>query len=175
MVYAAKVEEVADNITRRVVGFSTTPWLTVLHVATYVHAALTMLACFKKPDFINLTIVMLLFHVRINFQAVKRWQMRGVAALILASWVFDLFWLLLQLRAMWSADHPEHSGMELGLRRFVLLITILSFFFRFILLVIVWKISVEFERLFRNRGTLLDQNRFSSPPAPEREDRLYMA
>ncbi len=174
MVYAAKVEEVADNLTRKFVGFSSTPWLTVLNVCTYIHTVLTMLACFKKPDFLNLTIIMILFHARYNYQDVKKWHLRMAALLILVSWVFDLFWLFLQMGAMWRKDHPEHSGMELGLRRFVLLVTIISFLFRFVLLLVTWKISVEFERLFRNRGTLLDQNRFSSPPQ-KGEDRLYMA
>jgi len=64
MVYAAVVERVADNLTQRTLGYSSTPWLTVLNVATIIHTFLTMLACFKKPDFVNLTIVVILFYSR---------------------------------------------------------------------------------------------------------------
>ena len=39
--------------------------------------------------------------------------------------------------------------MEVGARRFIVFLTLLSFVFRFILLIVTWKISVEFERLFR--------------------------
>lgn len=58
--YASFIEEVADNLSKKLMGSIKTPWWDLLIYCIYIHIFLTMLVCFMKTDFINLTIVLML-------------------------------------------------------------------------------------------------------------------
>jgi len=64
--------------------------------------------------------------------------------------------MFFHLGSWFSRFNPEHSDVEVSIRRFCATITFLSFVFRIVLVLVTWKISVEFERLYKPRGTLLD-------------------
>jgi hypothetical protein len=154
--YAERIESFADNLAHKLGGYTSTPWWTALYSGTLIHALLTMLCCFYKSDFINLTVVVMLLHVHFNALDVKKWHFRAIVFCILMSWVFDLFWMFFHMGSWWSKYNPEHGGVELGFRRFCVIFTFFSFLFRIILFLVAWKISVEFDRLFKARGTSLD-------------------
>jgi hypothetical protein len=117
----------------------------VLNTLTIVHVILTMLVCFIKTDFINLTVVLILLKTKYYAEDVKRIELRMAAFAILLSWIFDLIWMFFHLGAWFSRFNPEHSDVEVSIRRFCATITFVSFVFRIVLFVVTWKISVEFE------------------------------
>lgn len=166
MEYASLVEEIADWFSRWFIGYPKTPWWDALNTLTIIHIILTMLVCFIKTDFINLTLVLMLLKTKYYAEEVKWIELRMVAFAILLSWVFDLIWMFFHLGSWFSWFNPEHSDVEVSIWRFCATITFLSFVFRFVLFVVTWKISVEFDWLFKPRGTLLDEQleRFKSPP-----------
>lgn len=71
-VYSNAVENIADKLTQKYTKFHSTPWYTLLYLTTIVHGVLTMLLCFYKTDFINLSILIMLLHVRYNSDQIKR-------------------------------------------------------------------------------------------------------
>lgn len=156
MEYASLVEDIADRFSWRFIGYPKTPWWDALNTLTIIHIILTMLVCFIKTDFINLTVVLILLKTKYFAEEVKWIELWLAASAILLSWIFDLIWMFFHLGAWFSRFNPEHSDVEVSIWRFCATITFLSFLFRIILFVVTWKISVEFDRLFKPRGTLLD-------------------
>lgn len=88
-----------------------------------------MLVCFTKTDFINLTIVIGLLKAKYFSDEIKRIELRMIAALILLSWGFDLFWMIFHMGSWFSTHNPEHSDVEVGVRRFCATVTFFSFIF----------------------------------------------
>lgn len=164
--YAGLVEEIADKIARWFMGSPKTPWWDVMMYCIYVHIVLTMLVCFVKTDFINITLILFLLKAWYFSDEIKRIDLWLIVASIVISWVFDLFWMFFHLGSWFSTHNPEHSDVEVGVWWFCAVVTFISFIFWFVLCVVVWKISVEFDRLFKPNA-LMDEKlqRFASPPA----------
>jgi len=151
-------------------GSIKTPWWDLLIYCIYIHIFLTMLVCFMKTDFINLTIVLMLLWIRYFAEDVKWVELWLITAAIFLSWMFDLFWMIFHMGAWFSKFNPEHSDVEVTIWRFCALITFVSFFFRAVLFIVTWKISVEFDWLFRPHP-LLDEKLswFASPKQNKRQ------
>lgn len=88
---------------------------------------------------------------------VTRKTFRGLVLLILVSWVWDFLYLFF-LRASSSDEDEEDGGMEYTVRRFSMLFTWISFFWRVIVILIFWKVSLEFTKLIRQRGAPLGES-----------------
>lgn len=138
----------SDQIAARM-GFHQVPWfrLTVLVLAVY--ALLTMLVCFYRTDFINLTIITWSFYVLVNTEEVKRTTFRYLVLGIVVSWVYDLMWLFLQ---NWTDDFRYDGGAELGIRKFCLFFSYISFFFRILVAMVFWKDSMDFNEIIKDSG-----------------------
>ena len=74
----------------------------MLGLCTIVHCVITMINCFMKSDFINLSVGILLLHVTYNNGNLKKWHFRLIVLTILLSWVYDLVWLFFHLGSWWS-------------------------------------------------------------------------
>jgi hypothetical protein len=55
---------------------------------------LTLLICFARPDFLNLTICVAAFQMFMNPEKFKKGHFRIVVAATGISFFYDLFWLL---------------------------------------------------------------------------------
>ena len=54
-----------------------------------------------------------------------------------------------------SGDDEEDGGMDATIRRFSLIMTIISLFFKFIMTFVYWMASMKFEDIIDERSTLL--------------------
>jgi len=172
--YAVAVEDLADSISWKILGYAKTPWWELLQYCVYIHIGLTMLVCFIKSDFINLTVVLMLLWMKYFAEDVKRVELRLVAVAIIISWIFDLIWMFFHLGAWFSKFNPEHSDVEVSIRRFCAIITLISFIFRFVLFVVTWKISVEFDWLFRPHPLLDEKMSWFASPPNNKQNRVYI-
>lgn len=87
-----------------------------------------------------------------NPKYTQRWTFRLVVVALIVSWIFDLIWMILHTGSWWG--NANHDGdVELGMRRFSIIMTYLSFIFRVIVILVFWKLSVDFNRLVKSRQT----------------------
>jgi len=71
----------------------------------------------------------------------------------LIAWITDLLWIILHTSSWWR--RAKYDGdVELTLRRFVVIVTYFSILFKVFLLLIFWKLSIDFNRLVRSRNQL---------------------
>jgi len=90
-----------------------------------VQLTLTMLASQARADFITLTIVCITFYMLENTENLRRSTFRNLVGLIMVSLVYDIFWFNIN----GNADDGD-GGMEASIRKFSLLMSYISFFFR---------------------------------------------
>lgn len=76
-----------------------------------------------------------------------------VAGTIL-SFVYDILWMILRFNDM-SGDDEEDGGMEASIRKFSLVMTIISLVFKVIMTFVFWMASMRFEDIIDERSTLL--------------------
>ena len=82
-----------------------------------------------------------------NIKKVRQWHLRFIALCLLVSWLYDFIWLILNTNNYWSSQIYD-GDVERTLRRFVILISFLAFFFKVLHFLVFWKVSVEFNRFF---------------------------
>ena len=70
------------------------------------------------------------------------------------SFVYDLLWLILRFQD-YAGDDEEDGGMEATIRKFSLIMTIFSLFFKFIMTFVYWMASMKFEDIIDERSALL--------------------
>ena len=68
-----------------------------------------------------------------------------VGGLIL-TFIIDLTVMIINFGTMWGED-KEDGGVEIGIRRFTVIMIIISLLVRFLLIPIYWKLSVDFSRV----------------------------
>lgn len=71
--------------------------------------------------------------------------------LLFLSVCMDIVWCFLVLPKWWETERYD-GDVEKTIRRFNCVTTVISLFVRFFALLMYWKLSVDFNRLFRNRG-----------------------
>lgn len=143
-------------------GFHQVPWFRLTVLVLGIYALLTMLVCFYRTDFINLTIITWSFYVLINTEEVKKTTFRTLVLGIVISWVYDLMWLFLQ---NWTEDFRYDGGAELGIRKFALFFSYISFFFRILVVMVFWKDSMDFNEIIKSSGISNVHSQPSSQPA----------
>jgi hypothetical protein len=94
-----------------------------------------------------MTLCALTFFLFANVAKVRQWHLRFIAFALLISWVYDLIWLIFNTSNYWSSQLYDGDA-ELGLRRFVILMSYIAFFFKLLYFLVFWKVSVEFNRFF---------------------------
>jgi len=60
--------------------------------------------------------------------------------------IYDILWLVFHTRDWWSTV-PYDGDMELGLRRFVIIFTIISLVFRTFVFWAYWKAGVDYNKI----------------------------
>ena len=76
-----------------------------------------------------------------------------VAGTIL-SFVYDILWLILRFEDL-SGDDEEDGGMEANIRKFSLVMTVFSLFFKAVMTFVFWMASMKFEDIIDERSALL--------------------
>lgn len=160
---ARQFEILSDNFAKGL-GLKATPWFKIMQWFNIIYMVLTLITLFLRTDFINLTVCVLIFYCISYINWVKRWHFRIVVGGLVISWLADVAWMILRTTSWWSRAAYD-GDVELTLRRICVVVTYLSFLFRFFLLLIFWKLSVDFSRLVKNRheqsetGTMMGSTR----------------
>jgi hypothetical protein len=94
-----------------------------------------------------MTLCALTFFLSANVTKVRQWHLRFIAFALLISWVYDFIWLIFNTSNYWKSQLYDGDA-ELGLRRFVILMSYSAFIFKLLYFLVFWKVSVEFNRFF---------------------------
>jgi len=155
---AKSFESVSDNLSLAL-GIRRTPWFKIMQYFNIVYTLLTLVTLFLRSDFINLTVCVLIYYCIAFVNSIPRYLFRLILVGLVFSWFSDFMWFLLHTSTWW--DRAAYDGdVELTLRRVVVIISYLSFLFRIFVIVIFWKLSVDFNRLIRNRNRTSESNSF---------------
>lgn len=126
------------------------PWYKAMKIGVYIYTFLTLCILIHRTDFLNLGICILSLYMINNVEKLRKWMFRVLFFAIAMSWVYDLAWLFLHTSSFWTHKTGYDGGLEQGVRRFVVVITFLSFIFRLFIVVIYWKVSIDFEKIQRD-------------------------
>lgn len=88
-----QLDMVAQGLAKKI-GFDHVPWYSLTQLALTIYMTLTLLICFARPDFLNLTICVAAFQMFMNPEKFKKGHFRIVVAATGISFFYDLFWLL---------------------------------------------------------------------------------
>lgn len=106
-----------------------------------------------------------MFYLFANPLQMKQWHIRLLSFGIFITWIFDLTWIIINTTNYWD-EQPYDGNIELGIRRFVLLVSYFSFIFRIVFFLVFWKVSVEFNRFFNEESSnnVYQGNQDQTPP-----------
>jgi len=121
---------------------------------TILFTFVTCLVHFYKADFVNLTVCTIAIHLLSNAKEAQPKHFRYLVAGTILSFVYDLLWLILRFGDV-SGDDEEDGGMEASIRKFSLVMTIISLVFKVVMTFVFWMASMRFEDIIDERSTLL--------------------
>jgi len=121
---------------------------------TILFTIMTCLVHFYKADFVNLTVCTIAIHLLSNAKDAQPKHFRYLVAGTILSFVYDILWLILRFGDL-SGDDEEDGGMEASVRKFSLVMTIISLVFKVIMTFVFWMASMRFEDIIDERSTLL--------------------
>ena len=132
-VHEKVMEEKVDNIANQVahkMGYATMPWLKVTWVLLYAYTAITILIMFYRSDFVNLTVCATALYMLFNTETLTRMRFRMLVLGIFLSIIIDIFWFIIKFREYTDDPKEDPAPNEKNLRRFVLMLSIISFILR---------------------------------------------
>mmetsp|Transcript_48881 Transcript_48881/g.35983 ORF Transcript_48881/g.35983 Transcript_48881/m.35983 type:complete len:105 (-) Transcript_48881:168-482(-) len=103
---------------------------------------------FHRPDYINLTICVVALYMLYNTETITKMRFRMLVLGIILTLVFDLFWFAIKHQE-YSSESQSDGGLETGIRRTVLILSYLSFFFRLLVAIVFWKDSMDFDNIVK--------------------------
>lgn len=60
--------------------------------------------------------------------------------------IYDIIWMIFNFRRWWR-NAPYDGDLELTFRRFTIIVTFISLFFRLFVLLVFWKASVDYNTI----------------------------
>ena len=132
-VHEKVMEEKVDNIANQVahkMGYATMPWLKVTWVLLYAYTAITILIMFYRSDFVNLTVCATALYMLFNTETLTRMRFRMLVLGIFLSIIIDIFWFIIKFKEYTDDPKEDPAANEKNLRRFVLMLSIISFILR---------------------------------------------
>ena len=118
--------------------------------ALLVYFGLTMLSMIARPDFLSLVVISLGMFAMECPNYITRRTFRMLVGLALLTFLYDLVFLLF-IRDV-QAEDMEFQGMQVNISRFAYLFVWLSFLFRPVVIVLLWKDSRDFRRIIRGKS-----------------------
>lgn len=121
---------------------------------TIVFLIVTLLVHFSKADFVNLTVATVAIYLLTNANDAQQKHFRYLVAGTILSFVYDLLWLILRGGDL-AGDDEEDGGVEAGIRKFTLIMTIIGLVFKVIMTFVYWMASMRFEDIIDERSRML--------------------
>jgi ribose/xylose/arabinose/galactoside ABC-type transport system permease subunit len=110
-------------------GYSDVPWFQLTWYLLWLYTGLTILIMLKRSDFVNLTICTTALFMMYNTDRISRSIFRVLVLGIIISLAYDLLWFFLK-HSEFAEDSKADGGMEASLRKFVLMLSYVSFILR---------------------------------------------
>lgn len=126
------------------------PWADWTKNVLVVYFILTALSMITRPDFLSMLVISLGYFSLELPNYISRRTFRILVLVALVSFLYDLVFLLF-IRNV-QAEDMEFQGMQVNVHRFAYIFVWLSFLFRPIVILILWKDSREFRRIIRSKG-----------------------
>ena len=121
---------------------------------TLVFLISTMLVHFYKADFVNLTVVTIAIFLLHNADKFSAGWFRVLVGGIVISIGYDVTWFLLRSGEM-SNDEDGDGGVERTIRRFSLIMAIISLLLKMIMSVVFWMASINYADVKDERSALI--------------------
>lgn len=131
------------NAVTNTLGMRQTQWgrLTIFMFAMW--SVLTSITCFQKADFLNQTLAVLGLSIFLDPQKIKQSYLRLMVVATGLTYVYDIFWIV--------HKHKEYAEdrTEGGMAQVVLMLVWFLLFFKLILVIVMWKASLNFQKFVR--------------------------
>jgi len=130
-------------------GYQSMPWELVTQITLGTLLVLTSLAMFLRPDFMSLTVCTLGIYSVQNPDNITRTLFRMLVLFSVISFLYDLVYLLFIHNS--SAVDAEFGDMQAGVRKFAFFFCWISFAFRPVVILVLWKDSLDFRKIVRQK------------------------
>lgn len=105
---------------------------------------------FYRPDFMSMTAVSIGIYSVMNPQNITRTLFRLLVVFVFTTFIYDVIFLIFIHNA--EADDELDSNMAVNVRRFSYFFCWISFAFRPIVILILWKDSLDFRTIIRHKS-----------------------
>ena len=129
-------------------------WARMTFIMTLIFMIVTMLVHFYKADFVNMTVVTIAIFLLHNADKFSAGWFRLLVAGIVLSIGYDVAWFILRSWEL-SGDDDGDGGVEKVIRRFSLIMAIISLIFKLIMSVVFWMASINYADVKDERSALL--------------------
>ena len=135
-------------------GIKQVKWARATFVLTIIFTIMTCLVHFYKADFVNLTVCTIVIYILSNAKDAQPKHFRYLVAGTILSFFYDLVWLFLRGGDL-AGEDEESGGVEASVKKFSLVMTIISLFFKVVMTFVYWMASLKFEDIIDERSALL--------------------
>ena len=146
----AQFDQVANQLAGKFYQGQEIPWFQLTELVVWILFVLNLLQMLKKPAFMTLTVNVLAIYVLHNTHHITRQTFRGLVALLAFSWLYDAVWMLV-LEPSAADEDMEDGGHEWKIRRFVKFVSLITLFFKLVVLAVFWKDSLDFRKIIRKK------------------------
>ena len=96
----------------------------------------------------SVTVAVMAIYIVNNPENIQRSTFRGLVALLVFSWIYDFLSIML-LEDSVSKENEEDGGHLSTLRYFTRFFSYISLIYKFVLVLIFWKDSLDFAKIIR--------------------------
>lgn len=130
---------------------------------------LTCFSMWTRPDFVNVTVAAVGAYIVQNPEVINWSTWRKYTALVAMTWVYDLVYLFFIHDA--SSTNAANGGNGAGVLYLSLFFAYISFFFRIVVVAILWYDSHDFVKIIKgDKSDHQTQHVFGERQAPQEDD-----
>jgi len=123
------------------------PWADITRIVLLIYFFLTVLSMLARPDFLSIAVITAALFAIENPQFIQRKHFRILVVFALVTFVYDLVFLFF-IRNV-QAEDAEFDGQHINVNRFAYTFVWISFLFRPIVILVLWRDSLEFRKIIR--------------------------
>ena len=146
-----KFDIIASQMSTQYLGKKDVPWLEVTKGVLLVYMVLVAFSSFYRPDFMSLTAVSLGMLGVESPHLFKRKHFRMLVIFVVITFLFDFMHLFVYHDS--REDDEADSGNAGSVRMFSYFFVWISFFFRPVVAAVLWKDSLEYMRIIKQRNS----------------------